>query len=138
MPLVCSAFRNHLHLRATRVRKVRGLTKCTDFEFFDRFNRCSYNSRGHRAGLCARQAGKVLNITDGITGHVVGVITTINGESILIHVAAPDVASRRHTRIQAEQGRRVAAEVRQQFQLLQIDCISNRRVRRLEFRTQRR
>ena len=96
VPLIGATPRYHLNLRTTGGVKVIRLTEGADFEFLDALDRRGHDTRSHTVGLAAGETGKVLNVADGVPGHVIRIIPTIYGESVLVHVAAGDIASRRH------------------------------------------
>jgi hypothetical protein len=129
MPLICSPASHHLHLRAARSIKVVCLAEGVNLEFLDRFDRCGDDARSHRTRLITSETRKVLNISNRVTGHIVGVVAAINRESILVHVTAADVSSRGYARLQAQQGGRVAAQIGQQLKVFQIDRIADRGIR---------
>src|SRR2546423_15399252 len=103
MPLIGTAPGNHLYLRSARAVEVRRLTESADLKLLDAFDRGGHHARGHRAGLGPGETGEVLNIPDGVTGHIVRIVAAIYGESVLVHIAAGNVASRRHARRQSQQ-----------------------------------
>ena len=101
VPLVGAAFGDHLNQCATGSVKVIRLAESADFEFLHRVNRSRDYTRGHRTGLGSRETGKVLDISDRITGHVIRVVAAINRESVLVHVAAGNIPSRGHARVES-------------------------------------
>ncbi len=113
MPLIGSATGDHLDLRPAGLIKIRRLPKGADFEFFYRFDRGCHHTRGHAVGLATGETGEVLDVSDGVARHIVGVIAAIDRECVLIHVAAGDIASGRHSGLKRQQGCCVAAKVRQ-------------------------
>src|SRR5215813_1167496 len=94
MPLICATPGNHLYLCAAGAVKVRCLTKRAYFKFFDAFDWRGHNARSHRAGLRASQTGEVLEIADGIAGHIIRIVSPVYGEGVLIHIASGDITSR--------------------------------------------
>src|SRR5437667_12113180 len=104
MPLVGSTTGDHLHLRPAGLVKVGSLTERADLEFFDRLDRRCYYPRGHCAGLGASETGEVLDVSDGVARHIVGVIAAIAPELVLIHVYAGDSASGRHSTLEPLHG----------------------------------
>src|SRR6266566_3911376 len=133
VPLVGSASSYHLHLSAAGVVEVRRLPESIDLEFFDGFDWRSYDARSHAVGLAAGETGEVLDVADGIARHIIRVVPTIDGESVLVHIAAGDIASRRHAGLQAQKRGCVTAEVRQQLKILQVNRVANRCIRGLKF-----
>src|SRR6267154_859829 len=131
MPLVSTAAGDHLDLRAAGLIKVTRLAKRADFEFLNGLDRRRHHARGHRAGLITGETGKVLDVSDGIAGHVIRVVTAIYRESVLVHETAGDIAARCHARLETQQGCGVAAEIWQQLELLEVDGVSNRGISRL-------
>src|SRR5438445_7436963 len=103
MPLICSATGDHLDLRPAGLIKIRRLPKGADFEFFYRFDRCRHHTRSHTVGLTTGETSEVIDVSDGVAGHVVGVVAAIYGESILVHVAAGNITPRRHARLKTQQ-----------------------------------
>src|SRR5713226_3854395 len=99
MPLIGAASGDHLYLRAAGSIKVSRLTERIDFELFDSFDRRRHHARDHPVSLSASSAGKVVYVCGGGTGHVVGVVATIDGEGVLVLVAAGNIAGRRHARL---------------------------------------
>ena len=110
------------------------MTEGADFEFLDTLNRSSHHTGSHAVGLAACETGEVLNVSDSVAGHIIRVITTIYGESVLVHIAAGDIASRRHTWLQRQQRGGITPQVRQQLKILQVDGVANRCIRCLKFR----
>ena len=99
VPLISSAPSNHLDLRATGSVKVIRLSKGADFEFLDGFDRGRNHTRSDRTGLGAGDTRKVLDVSDRIAGHIVSIVATIDGESVLVHVAAGNIAAGRYSRL---------------------------------------
>src|SRR5882724_91734 len=118
MPLISAAPSDHLNLSAAGSVEVRGLAKGADLEFFHALDRSRDHSRGHAICLGTRLASEIIYVADGVTRHVVGVVATVNGKSVLIHVTSRDVASGRHSRLQSQQRSCVTPEIRQQLKLL--------------------
>ena len=100
MPVVGATAGHHHDLRAGGTIKVSCLSGGVDLEFLDAFDRGGHHAGSHTVGLAATDTGKVVDITDRVTGHVVGVVAAINGERVLIHERAGNVASGCHTRLQ--------------------------------------
>ncbi len=75
------------------------MTEGADFKFLHAFDRRSHHARDHPVSLSASSAGKVVYVRGGGTGHVVGVVATIDGEGVLVLVAAGNIAGRRHARL---------------------------------------
>src|SRR5438128_12044827 len=84
----------HHDLSAGRAIKVSSLPGGVYFEFFNAFDRCCDDAGGHTVGLTTGNTGKILEVTNSITGHVIGVICTIERVRVLIHVRTGNVASR--------------------------------------------
>src|SRR6266404_2895068 len=93
VPLIGAAPGNHLDLRAARGVKVIRLTEGADFEFLDALDRGGHDTRSYSVGLAARETCKVIDVTDGVPGHIIRVVPTIYCESVLVHVAAGYIAS---------------------------------------------
>src|SRR5438132_8648184 len=96
VPLICAAPGDHLNLRATGGVKVIRLTEGADFEFLDTLDRSGYDAGGHAVGLRPGETGEVLDVPDRVSGHIIGVVAAVDGESVLVHVAAGNVPSGRH------------------------------------------
>src|SRR5437868_5339878 len=118
VPLIGAPPGNHLNLRTTGGVKVIRLTKGADLEFLNTLNRGSHYTRSHRAGLGASETGEVLDVPNGISSHIIGVVAAIDGESVLVHVAAGNITSGRYAWLQTEQRGCITTEIRQQLKLL--------------------
>ena len=116
--MIGAATGDHLHLRAAGLIKVVRLAERADLEFLDRLDWRGHYTGSHRAGLRAARTGEVLDVTDGVAGHIIRVVTAIYGKGVLIHVAAGNIASRRDARLEPEQRGCVATKIRQQLELL--------------------
>src|SRR6266478_5218926 len=93
VPLIGAAPRYHLNLSTTGRVKVIRLTEGADFEFLDTLNRGGYDAGGDAVGLGASETGEVLDVPDGVSGHIIGVVAAIDGESVLVHITAGNISS---------------------------------------------
>src|SRR5437762_13379854 len=89
----------HHDLGASRAIEVSSLPSGVYFEFFNTLDGRRDDARGHAIGLATANAGKVLEVPNGIAGHVIGVISTIDRVRVLIHVRPGNVASRCNARL---------------------------------------
>ena len=62
-------------------------------ELFNAFDwRCD-DTRGHTVCLTTGDAREVIDVADGVTGHVIGVVAAINRIGVLVHIGSSHVAS---------------------------------------------
>src|SRR5205807_5625749 len=114
MPLIGSALRYHLHLRANRTIEVGRLTEGVDSEFLDALDRSRDDTGRYAIGLGAGGAGKIHRVADLVAGHVIAVLAAIDAKTILIADGAGNLASRRNPRLQRHECGGIAPEIWQQ------------------------
>src|SRR5262245_16278141 len=84
VPSSRTALRDHLYLGPDRAVKIGSLPYSVYSKFLNALDRSRNYAGSHAIGLSAAGARKVDDITNGVTGHIVGVLAPVNCECILV------------------------------------------------------
>jgi hypothetical protein len=95
--LIGAALGYHLHLRANRTVKVRGLPEGVNPEFFNAFNRSGHDTGSHTVSLGSGGTGKIHRVAYLVPGHIVRVLSAIDRKTVLVSDRTCDLARRSHS-----------------------------------------
>src|SRR5579871_4541910 len=91
--LVGSALGHHLDLTTDRSREVGRLVEGRYLDFLNALDGGRHNTRGAATRLCTTRTGKVRYVAGIVASHVVGIISAIKHEYVLVRKC-----TRRHAR----------------------------------------